>query len=535
VRSELFCHLPSFFRAGEDMLTDRRDFLTMLVAAGALPAFTLRTRAARLSDSGLAAQLAADPLRPQYHLLPAANWMNDPNGPIYWNGSYHMFYQYNPEGAYWGDMHWGHAVSPDMVHWRHLPIALSPTPGGPDSAGCFTGTAAVDDGRVMMMYTGVRAVPRDQATVKDGNPPLRESQCLAIANDPDLKTWTKIPTPVIADPPRSLEVNGFRDPSPWREGDWWYTVLASGVADEGGAVLLYRSRDLRTWEYVHILARRDRSGSAAFDSFDPWEVWECPDFFPLGDRHVLIFSTAGKTYWQTGKLDEQTMKFQPERAGIVDYGSYYAAKTQLDKGGNRILWGWITESRSLAEYKAAGWAGMMSLPRVLSIAADGGLRFTVAPEVNQLRGREESIAITPDQQRNQHQLDSLRIEACCGEILCVVNRTAEPFELVLSGSGDDAAPWLTLGYDPHHPEQVFIDSRPIPMALDEKENLEFHLYVDGSVIEVLVNRQTACTRRFYYSGNTPQDLRLRWTGSISNIVRMSVWRLSPISSDRLTA
>ena len=515
-------------------MTNRRNFLAMLIGTGALPAWGVRAHAASFSDPVSPAQLAADPLRPQYHLLPPANWMNDPNGPIYWNGSYHMFYQYNPDGAYWGDMHWGHAVSPDMVHWRHLPIALAPTPGGPDSAGCFTGTAAVQNGRVMMMYTGVRAVPLDQATIKDGHPPLCESQCLAIADDPELKTWTKIPTPAIAAPPRGLQVNGFRDPSPWRQGDWWYTVIATGIADRGGAVLLYRSRDLRTWEYMHILARRDRSGAAGFDSFDPWEVWECPEFFALGDRHVLIFSTAGKTFWQSGKLDEAAMTFHPDCAGIVDYGAFYAAKTQLDKAGNRILWGWITETRPLAEYKAAGWAGMMSLPRVLSLADDGGLRFSVATEAHQLRGREQSFAITNDDAQNKRQLNSLRIEACCGEILCAAKRAAEPFEFVLSGSAEDAPAWLTLGYDPNRPQQVLIDARPIPLALDEKENLELHLYVDGSVIEVLVNRQTAWTKRFYYSGNTAENLRLRWTGSTSSIAHLSVWQLSPISPNRLT-
>lgn len=97
--------------------------------------------------------LASDPRRPQYHFLPPANWMNDPNGPIYWMEKYHLFYQYNPGATVWGDMHWGHAVSEDMVHWRHLPPALSPTPGGPDAAGCFTGSAIVRDGAVSVVYT----------------------------------------------------------------------------------------------------------------------------------------------------------------------------------------------------------------------------------------------------------------------------------------------------------------------------------------------------------------------------------------------
>ena len=89
------------------------------------------------------AEIAADPLRPQFHLLPQRNWMNDPNGPIFWKGKYHMFFQYNPDAAVWGDMHWAHAVSPDMVHWKHLPVALAPTPGGYDADGCFSGSAAV--------------------------------------------------------------------------------------------------------------------------------------------------------------------------------------------------------------------------------------------------------------------------------------------------------------------------------------------------------------------------------------------------------
>src|SRR6202030_500844 len=108
----------------------------------------------RLPDVDLR-KLASDPLRPQYHFLPAANWMNDPNGPIYFNGAYHMFYQHNPNGAYWGDMHWGHAISHDMLHWRHLPIALAPSPGGPDKDGVFTGSTVIDNGTPTVMYTGV--------------------------------------------------------------------------------------------------------------------------------------------------------------------------------------------------------------------------------------------------------------------------------------------------------------------------------------------------------------------------------------------
>ncbi len=516
------------------MNVDRRGFLTGMIGTAALSALSRNLRITPVAAVSVPAGLAADPRRPQFHLLPAANWMNDPNGPIYWKGNYHMFYQYNPNGAFWGDMHWGHAISADMIHWKHLPVALSPTPGGPDADGCFTGTAVVQDGRVVVLYTGVHAVPEDQATIKDGAHSLLEKQCLVTSDDSELKTWTKLPAPVIAAPPPGMQVNGFRDPSPWRQGDWWYTVLGSGIANQGGAVLLYRSKDLRGWEYMHTLATRKANRAGAFDPFDPWEVWECPEFFALGDKHVLIFSTGGKAYWQSGALDSGTMHFHAEQAGILDYGTFYAPKTQLDKSGNRIIWGWITETRPLEEYKSSGWAGLMSLPRVLSVADDGRLRIRVAAEVNQLRGREQALHMTADEAKNQSQINSMRVKGCCGEILCTAQRTSGPWKLVLCGAADDAVPWLTVEYDPLYPGQVSVDARPLPVALGDHDKVELHLYVDSSVIEVFVNQQTACTKRFYYAGSNPQDLHMQWIGKTTNIASLSVWQMSPISSDRLT-
>lgn len=515
-------------------MIDRRNFLTALSGAIAIAGAKAPALAYSVSDSGLSSKLASDPRRPQYHFLPKANWMNDPNGPIYWHGKYHMFCQYNPNGAFWGDMHWAHAVSPDMVHWKHLPIALSPIPGGSDAGGCFTGTALVNQGRVEMLYTGVRPAPEDQATIKNGTNSLLETQCLAISNDPQLKTWTKFPQPVIAAPPAGFEVNGFRDPSPWKQGEWWYAVLGSGLANKGGAVLLYRSKDLRNWEFMHVLAKRDLNGAPGLNPIDPWEVWECPDFFPLGDRHVLIYSTLGKSYWHCGRLDLKTMSFCPEQSGMLDYGAFYAPKTQLDKSGNRILWGWIQEARPLAEYKAAGWAGMMSLPRVLTVAPDGRIRVEVAAEVNALRQREERLQITSDEQANQRNISAMKLDECCGEIQLAAHRASDPYELCLTGSSDIHTAWLRIKYDPMHRDQILIDGRPVPLSLGEGEGLDCRMHIDGSVIELLVNRQVAWTKRFYYSGHAPETLRITWQGRTTNIAELSSWQLSPISSDRLT-
>jgi beta-fructofuranosidase len=513
---------------------DRRQFILRTTAAASGAAWGAREVKADLPRK-TSAKLALDPRRPQYHLLPAANWMNDPNGPIYWNGKYHMFFQYNPDGAYWGDMHWDHAISKDMIYWKHLPVALAPTPGGPDAAGCFTGTAVLQDGKVVLMYTGVHSAPPEQATIKDGANSLQEKQCLAIAKDLDLRTWTKIEEPVITAPPPELQVNGFRDPSPWRQGEWWYTVLGSGIANEGGAVLLYRSRDLRHWEFLHVLTQRDHHDQGRFAPYDPWEVWECPEFFPLGDRHVLICSTNGKAYWQTGRLDTEEMVFHPEHRGILDYGSFYAPKTQLDSKGNRILWGWITEARPLEAYRAAGWAGLMSLPRILRLTPNGHLRFEVAPVANQLRKVEQALVLSNDDAVTRKRIDALRVAECCGEILCTTKRSSAGFEFCLADVSEGEAPWMTVKFNPARPDEILIDARPIPLALVLGRDLEFHFYIDGSVIELFVNAQIAWTKRFYYSGDNARDLCIRWKGNASIIKRLSVWNLMPISHDRLTS
>ncbi len=515
------------------MTINRREFLFLASGAAVFPSMQSAAEDEYQHQSSLPDRLARYPRRPQIHLLPAANWMNDPDGPIHWNGNYHMFYQYNPNGAYWGDMHWGHAISEDMVHWKHLEVALSPTPGGADADGCFTGTAQVQNGKVVLMYTGVHAASQDQATIKDGAHSLLEKQCLAISNDPELTVWKKVDQPVIGAPPQGLEVNGFRDPSPWQLDGSWYAVIGSGLANQGGAVLLYRSPDLHSWEFMHVLARRNRQDASAFDPFDPWEVWECPEFFALGNWHVLIYSTSWKSYWQSGKLDLKTMQFTAVRAGILDYGTYYAPKTQLDPSGNRILWGWIRETRPLEEYKAAGWAGMMSLPRVLSVNDEGDLGVHFVPQLKTLRTKEEHVKLTANDDVNKRQIESIRVENCCGEILVEAQRANSPFGLVVSSALDRSASWLTIEYEPTGSGRILIDGRPVTVLL-QQEGICIHLYIDSSVMEVLVNGTAAWTKRFYPSGDHPLDAGLEWKGSTGAIKSFTVWQLAPISRNRLT-
>src|SRR3984893_8611433 len=419
----------------------RRDFVRALGGSGACATLPSSFWESQASDSR--ERLAADPLRPQYHLLPAKNWMNDPNGPIYWKGRYQSFFQYSPHAAVWGDMHWAHAVSEDMIHWRHLPIALAPTPGWDDADGCFTGSTVDDRATATILYTGVKTASPERATLRDGVHNFREVQCLATSADPQLRTWTKWKQPVIQ-PPADHTLAGFRDPFLWRQDDYWILGVAAGHFKKGGCVLLYRSKDLRIWEPLYELTSGHWTEKESINPVDSGEMWECPDFFALGKKHVLLYSTAGSVLWESGELDPKESKFHSERHGILDHGAYYAQKTQLDAQGNRILWGWIPEKRPDSEIIAGGWAGCMALPRVLSLSADGELEMSMAPEAQSLRGKAFTL---PRQNENTTErtnflrtvtLDDLRVEL-------VWKASAPSFKLVLE---DHTGPWWSVSITP---------------------------------------------------------------------------------------
>jgi beta-fructofuranosidase len=514
------------------MPASRREFLGKLLAAplasSADPKF-LKTFEFLSYDDDLKSRIAADPLRPQFHLLPAKNWMNDPNGPIFWNGMYHMFFQYNPNAAVWGDMHWAHAVSPDMIHWRHLPVALAPTPGWADADGCFTGSAVDDHGTATFLYTGVKKSTPEMATLRDGSSNLREVQCLATSNDPDLRTWTKWKTPVI-EPPADPLLTGFRDPFLWRDGDVWYLGVGSGVRKQGGRVLLYRSKDLRQWEYLHPLASGKLTGHENINPVDSGEMWECPDFFPLGAKHVLLYSTAGKVAWETGELDPKELIFHSQRSGVLDHGAYYAQKTQLDAKGNLILWGWIPEKRPDSELIAAGWAGSMALPRVLSLDKQGDLQMSVAPAALSLRARKIFTFTSKSSPKEAPRVvRSMIIDNLSGELLWRAESGAHSLALE-----DASGSWWNLTVTPSASGfNLQVNGQSIQIPLPTEGAWKFHLFLDASVAEFFCNDLHVITSRIYRKPLGP--LHLQVAGTDLNLLReLDVWQLRPISADRLT-
>ena len=185
----------------------------------------------------------------------------------------------------------------------------------------------------------------------------------------------------------TIQNRDFRDPYAWREGDTWYLAVGSRIQDVGGAVFLYKSPNLIDWEYLHPLLVNTTEAKTG--------IWECPNFFPLGDRWVLIISshtgssTGDVLYFVGTFIDHQ---FAVESRGILDYGRLYAPLTFADSHGRRLLMGWLRESRSNDEMNRAGWSGAQSIPRVLTVDAQQRLNMTPVAELREIRGQQHPVA-----------------------------------------------------------------------------------------------------------------------------------------------
>lgn len=428
--------------------------------------------------------------RPLYHFTCGA-WMNDPK-PFFHGGEYHVFFQHNPHEAFWGKMHWGHAVSTDLAHWRELPIALAPTPGSPDADGCWTGCVVEDAGRFHILYTGI---PESK--------PFRQVQCLATSGD--LITWGKRPEPVITEMPDGFGPC-FRDPQAWREADGWRMVIGSEVAGKGGAALLYESSDLIHWQY---------GGPMFVGGQETGHDFECPDFFPLGDRHVLLTS-RGNTWWHIGDYEESG--FTRRNWGAVDGGSFYAAKTLRDDQGRRILFGWIQETRSKEAQIEAGWSGALSLARVLTVLPGNRLGAAPAPELAALR-------------REHYPFDAIALKD--GEEMLLPYGEGDALEItvtfapsdtarfgVLVRSSPDRAERTEIGYDRVGERLV-----ETPFRLEPDEPLTLRIFVDRSIVEVFANNRASHTLRVYPERDDCLRVGLFAQGGPVTAAALDIWNL----------
>lgn len=306
--------------------------------------------------------------RPEFHLSPRIGWMNDPNGFSYHDGKYHMFYQYHPYSTKWGPMHWGHAVSEDLLHWEYLPAALAPDQEY-DQNGCFSGSAlTLSDGRQLLMYTGVTLEEQPDGKIRD-----IQVQCLATGDGFNYEKYEKNPVLSEKDMPEGFNRFDFRDPKMWQKEDGTYLcVVGNRPADGSGQILLFSSQDSFDWKYEKVLcANKNRYG----------KMWECPDFFTLDGKGVLVVSpqdmlpqdyeyrNGNGTVCLIGTFDSETNDFAEETNHSLDYGvDFYAPQTTLAPDGRRIMIGWMQNWDTCCHgQEEFPWFGQMSLPREIEI------------------------------------------------------------------------------------------------------------------------------------------------------------------------
>ncbi|MFJ9543308.1 glycoside hydrolase family 32 protein [Streptomyces sp. NPDC101225] len=454
-----------------------------------------------------------DPNAPRLRVRPPAGWINDPNGPFRWRDRYHLFYQHNPGAPVHADIHWGHVSSPDLAHWEHHPIALTPTPGGPDEAGCWSGCVVDDEGVPTAVYTGV-----DRHHTGAG------SICLARAVVPDDETltdWKPLPVPVVAGPPAGLDVVMFRDPFVFTAGGRRRALVGAGHEDGTPSVLLYDCDDLTDWRFAGVLV--DGNDPVAADVFGDEAVgWECPQMFAAsGGEWVLVLSLwdgdPRVTGHLTGRLQpngEDGLRFAARSGGRLDHGRDFYAPAVLREPGRSLMWGWSWEARDEHEVDRAGWAGVLSAPRVVDVHPDGTLRVAPAPELELLRAKAPFVT-APGGAVPLPQSYDLTVTAQ-GPTTVSLLRSASGAEVAVLLDPDqgtvtlDRTEWPRTGPDGAAPVVVRATGGQV------------RVLVDGSLLEVFVEDRATVTERVY---RRPGDVaELVVTGAVAGVTG---WELLP--------
>ncbi|GLX67588.1 glycoside hydrolase family 32 protein [Paenibacillus glycanilyticus] len=458
-----------------------------------------------------------DRYRPRYHFTAPRNWMNDPNGPFQLNGEYHLFYQHNPSKPEWGDIHWGHAISKDLVNWTHLPYGMAPSYELGESH-CFSGCSVVDGEEVTLFYTSIGEGERNAATGAQQ----------WMARGTDMRTWQK---PAI-NPVLTLELHGdlqirdWRDPYVWKTEDGWRMILG-GIHEEKGCAFIYHSDNLEQWSFKGI-----------FYKGEEW-IWECPHLFRFGDKAVLFYSPSGPVRYLSGTINGDQL-VDVQQHGTVDFGGwegYYASTGFVDEAGRRIVHGWIPEGSRGEEFPVnLDWAGALALPRVVDLKPNGALSMTPVPALESLRGENYSFAnVTVNQSAWNTGVGSTSFE-CLLEIdrqaIASTDLTISVFASACGKEHTDVVLDLaanTISIDRSNSSLLpkvhkTAITGELPVA-DGTDFIKLRIFVDQSIVEVFVDDETCLTTRVYPTLEDSNGIQLRSGNDKSVVSSIQIWEM----------
>ena len=446
-----------------------------------------------------AAEPGAGRWRPQYHFTPPQNWTNDPNGLVFYKGEYHLFYQHNPFENKWGHMSWGHAVSPDLVHWQHLPVALAEE----DGVMIFSGSVVVDANTSGLCKGG----PDCLVAIYTGHTETRQSQHLAVSNDRG-RTWSKY----SGNPVLDLKLKDFRDPKVLRVGANWVMVVA--LPDQH-KVRFYKSANLKAWELLSEFGPAGATGGN----------WECPDLFPLSGKWVLSVNLmpggpqggSGNQYF-VGNFDG--IRFTAEQAPVLwaDHGAdWYASTSFYGVPDGRSIWiGWLSNWLYANDEPTTTFRGVQSFPRVLSLRAGRLVQEPVA-ELKQLRGPALRLSKVTVEEANRalaefhSQSYELEVEGAAAVHL-------------LKGGGEETVITLggTIQIDRRRSGQVaFSKDFPKLQTAAPATSSRARIFVDHSVIDLFASDGATVMTERVFPSEQADGLALSGTERVT----LTVWKM----------
>lgn len=392
---------------------------------------------------------------PAFHATGTVGWINDPNGFSIYKGEYHLFYQYYPFDNHWGPMHWGHSKTSDFIKWDFLPCALAPDVAF-DEGGCFSGSGIeMPDGKHLLIYTGLA-----DAGMVDGQQKWYQQQCIAIGDGVDYEKVESNPViskDLIPDGNNKYE---FRDPKIIKHGDSYYVFTVNMDGEDCGNVLVFESKDCFNWKYVKTL---DES------KWQVGRVWECPDYFALGDKQVLIVSpqeTEGNgfdvlpgfnNFFLVGQAKE-FLDFQRKAVQPVDYGQdFYAAQTIETLDGRRVMIAWM-QNWETKDYgnDEHGFFGMMTLPRELWVE-DGHVYQRPVKELEKYYGNQVSY-------KDVRVSKELSLDGIRGRVLDM------KLQLKPDAGVEDYIFKISVAKDEKHSTVIEIDARKGTIKLDRSNS-----------------------------------------------------------------